>query len=123
MKLALLNALMAIILLIFPGTVFGLCDYVTGDVNGSDDYNGLDIIYGVAYLKGGPNPMCPLGSCPMPPCDVFFYCGDVNGSCNYNGLDITYGVEYLKGGAAPIPCGWCQPPGMVTISKPVFRMK
>ena len=87
------------------------CDYVVGDVNGSDSYNGLDITYGVAYLKGGPDPMCPLGSCPIPVCDAFFYCGDVNGSCSYNGLDITYGVAYLKGGDAPVPCPDCPPIG------------
>lgn len=85
------------------------CDYVVGDVNGSDSYNGLDITYGVNYLKGGSNPMCPFGSCPISPCDAFFYCGDVNGSCSYNGLDITYGVNYLKGGDTPTPCPDCPP--------------
>jgi hypothetical protein len=85
------------------------CDYVTGDVNGSDSYNGLDITYGVAYFKGGNNPVCPFGTCPIPPCDNFFYCGDVNGSCSYNGLDITYGVAYFKGGPGPIPCPNCPP--------------
>ncbi|UCE65455.1 MAG: carboxypeptidase regulatory-like domain-containing protein, partial [Candidatus Zixiibacteriota bacterium] len=87
------------------------CDYATGDVNGSGNYNGLDITYGVSYFKGGADPMCPLGSCPISPCDAFFYCGDVNGSCNYNGLDITYGVAYFKGGADPIPCPGCPPIG------------
>jgi len=87
----------------------GECDYVTGDVNGSDSYNGLDVTYGVAYFKGGNDPICPFGSCPVPPCDNFFYCGDVNGSCSYNGLDITYGVAYFKGGDDPIPCPDCPP--------------
>jgi hypothetical protein len=85
------------------------CDYVIGDVNGSDNYNGLDITYGVNYLKGGSDPMCPYGTCLIPPCDAFFYCGDVNGSCSYNGLDITYGVNYFKGGPGPIPCADCPP--------------
>jgi hypothetical protein len=85
------------------------CDYVMGDVNGSDSYNGLDITYGVNYFKGGSDPMCPLGSCSIPPCDAFFYCGDVNGSCSYNGLDITYGVSYFKGGSEPIYCMDCPP--------------
>jgi len=31
----------------------GDCDYVPGDVNGSDSYNGLDVTYGVNYFKGG----------------------------------------------------------------------
>ncbi len=85
------------------------CDYVVGDVNGSDSYNGLDITYGVSFFKGGGDPMCPFGSCGIPPCDAFFYCGDVNGSCTYNGLDITYGVAYFKGGPDPIFCPDCPP--------------
>ncbi len=87
----------------------GGCDYVAGDVNGSDSYNGLDVTYGVAFFKGGPDPMCPFGTCPIPPCDAFFYCGDVNNSCSYNGLDITYGVAYFKGGPGPMPCVDCPP--------------
>jgi hypothetical protein len=94
------------------------CDYVVGDVNGSDSYNGLDITYGVNFFKGGSNPVCPFGSCSISPCDSFFYCGDVNGSCSYNGLDITYGVNYFKGGTDPIPCPNCPPgEGMVTFTK------
>jgi hypothetical protein len=91
----------------------GGCDYVVGDVNGSSSYNGLDITYGVNFFKGGSDPMCPLGSCPIIPCNWFFYCGDVNASCNYNGLDITYGVNYLKGGSAPVPCEDCPPIGAI----------
>jgi hypothetical protein len=92
-----------------PCPTGGDCDYVPGDVNGSDSYNGLDITYGVNYFKGGSEPLCPNGSCPIPPCDAFFYCGDVNGSCSYNGLDITYGVAFFKGGSSPIPCADCPP--------------
>ena len=80
----------------------GGCDYAVGDVNGSDSYNGLDITYGVAFFKGGSDPLCPA----CPPCAGFFYCGDVNGSCTYNGLDITYGVAYFKGGPSPIARLW-----------------
>jgi hypothetical protein len=113
----------------------GDCDYVTGDVNGSDSYNGLDITYGVSYFKGGSDPICPFGSCPIPPCDAFFYCGDVNASCSYNGLDITYGVAYFKGGPGPLPCPDCPPSGgpasdnggpetpSVIKTKPVFDQK
>ena len=92
----------------------GGCDYVVGDVNGSSSYNGLDITYGVSYFKGGNDPMCPIGSCPIPPCNTFFYCGDVNASCSYNGLDITYGVSYFKGGAGPMPCADCPPVSSAT---------
>ncbi len=79
------------------------CPYVAGDINGSGTYNGLDITYGVTYLKGGSPPICPICDC------VENYCGDLNGSCSYNGLDITYGVSYLKGGAEPVPCSDCPP--------------
>ncbi|UCE65796.1 MAG: hypothetical protein JSU85_13170 [Candidatus Zixiibacteriota bacterium] len=75
------------------------CYYILGDVNGSRNYNGLDITYGVAFFKGGPSPICP--TCPHSP--QWYYCGDVNGSCSYNGVDITYGVAYFKGGPEPVP--------------------
>jgi len=96
----------------------GVCDYVVGDVNGSDSYNGLDITYGVNFFKGGAVPFCPFGSCPIPPCNSFYYCGDVNASCSYNGLDVTYGVNYFKGGAGPMPCGDCPPSGLIVTSAP-----
>jgi len=98
----------------------GGCDYVVGDANGSDSYNGLDITYGVNFFKyGSPTPQCPFGSCPIPPCDAFYYCGDVNASCNYNGLDITYGVNYFKYGTpGPAPCGDCPPSGLIVTSAP-----
>lgn len=84
-------------------------DYVTGDVNANGIYNGLDITYGVGYLKGGSPP--PF-SCDCPPHGIWFISGDVNGSCSYNGLDITYGVSYLKGGVSVlIPCPDCPPAG------------
>jgi protocatechuate 3,4-dioxygenase beta subunit len=94
------------------------CDYAVGDINGSANYNGLDITYGVNFFKyGTPEPQCSYGSCPIPPCDAFFYCGDVNASCNYNGLDITYGVNYFKyGSPAPNPCGDCPPQDGIAIS-------
>ena len=63
----------------------------------------------MAYFKGGAEPICAFGTCPVPPCDAFFYCGDVNNSCSYNGLDITYGVAYFKGGPAPMYCEDCPP--------------
>jgi hypothetical protein len=83
------------------------CIYVVGDANHSSNYNGLDITYGVSFLKGGLQPICPY--CSL--CSGWYYCGDVNGSCSYNGLDITYGVAYLKGGNPPQPCPDCPPAG------------
>lgn len=82
------------------------CDYVIGDVNGSDDYNGLDITYGVAFFKGGP---APTDECECGQTGTWYVAGDVNASCSYNGLDITYGVTYFKGGPGPIPCPNCPP--------------
>ncbi|UCC79458.1 MAG: hypothetical protein JSW64_14515 [Candidatus Zixiibacteriota bacterium] len=81
-------------------------DYVVGDVNGSGNYDGLDVTFGVNFFKGGPPP--PY-ECECTPGNVWFIAGDVNGSCSYNGLDITYGVGYFKGGDTPIPCGDCPP--------------
>ena len=89
----------------YPSGSSAGCDYVVGDVNGSDSYNGLDITYGVAYFKGGTEPMCT----DCPDCAGWWHCGDVNASCSYNGLDITFGVAYFKGGAAPSPCADCPP--------------
>ncbi len=63
--------------------------FVPGDANASGDVNGLDVIYLVNYLKGGPPPPDP------------FLRGDANGSCTVNGLDVTYLVSYLKGGPPP----------------------
>ena len=82
------------------------CDYVVGDVNGSGDYNGLDITYGVAFFKGGNS---PTYECECGQTGSWYVAGDVNGSCNYNGLDVTYGVNYFKGGTGPIPCPSCPP--------------
>ncbi len=86
------------------------CAYIVGDVNNSGSYNGLDVTYGVAYFKGGPDPIC--GPCDCQPNPTFWACGDVNGSCSYNGLDITFGVEFLKmnpNNPELIPCSDCPP--------------
>ena len=82
------------------------CHYTIGDANNSGDYNGLDITYGVAFFKGGPEP--PY-ECECTSGNTWYVAGDVNGSCSYNGLDITYGVAYFKGGPEPFPCADCPP--------------
>jgi hypothetical protein len=87
------------VILFSINAVSGGCDYIVGDVNGSDNYNGLDVTYGVNFFKyGSPEPQCDPN------------CPDVNASCNYNGLDITYGVNYFKyGSPGPQPCADCPP--------------
>ncbi len=90
-----------------PTRSIGICEYVVGDANGNDSFNGLDVTYSVAYFKGGPPP--PY-SCDCPPHGTWFVAGDVNGSCSFNGLDVTYMVAYFKGGPLPHPCPDC-PPG------------
>lgn len=87
-----------------------ICDYVVGDANNSDSYNGLDIIYCVNYFKGiGPPPQF---ECECPPHGFWYVSGDVNGSCDFDGLDITYGVSYLKGIIPErFPCPDCPPVG------------
>ncbi len=90
------------------------CEYVVGDVNGNGVRNGLDVVYGVTYFKGGPPPPysceCTLGN-------TWFVSGDANASCNFNGLDISYLVSYFKGGPAPIPCPDCPPAVMLIPGK------
>jgi hypothetical protein len=89
------------------------CEYVVGDVNGSEDYNGLDITYSVNFFKGG---SAPVYECECVPGDTWYVAGDVNNSCNFNGLDVTYGVTFFKGGPSPIPCADCPPvPGVTKI--------
>jgi hypothetical protein len=87
------------------------CGYTPGDVNNVPPVNGIDITYGVAYLKGGnPPPVncgTPVGPCPL--ISPFYAAMDVNGTCNTNGIDITYFVSFLKGGPGLLFCPNCQP--------------
>lgn len=96
---------------LLPAGGGGGCDYVVGDANGSGGFNGLDVTFSVNWFKyGTTEPLCPIGSCPIAPCDAFYYCGDVNASCNFNGLDVTYAVNWFKYGVnGPIPCADCPP--------------
>ncbi|OGC93715.1 MAG: hypothetical protein A2W25_06360 [candidate division Zixibacteria bacterium RBG_16_53_22] len=84
------------------------CLYIPGDINGSGAPNGIDVTYGVTYLKGG---NAPRDSCDCPPMAFPFYAaGDVNGNCAFNGIDIVYFVTYLKGQqAALLYCQDCPP--------------
>jgi hypothetical protein len=86
------------------------CLYYPGDINDRGHFTGLDVVYGVSYLKGGPPPLrtceCTGWTGPGP-----YIAGDVNGSCSLTGLDITYMVAYLKGGPALRPCPTCPPQG------------
>ncbi len=84
----------------------GGCVYVVGDINGDGTTNGLDVVYLVNFLKGGPP---PPDICDCPPHGDFMVTVDVNGSCSINGLDVTYLVGYFKGGPNLIPCADCPP--------------
>jgi hypothetical protein len=90
------------------------CAYVPGDITGSGGVNGLDVTYGVYYLKGGTPPSIDCGS-PSGPCpqeSPFYAAGDVNGNCSFNGPDITFFVSYLKGNqSALLYCPSCPPGG------------
>ncbi len=88
-------------------TLAPVCEYVVGDINGSNSLNGIDVTYGVTYFKGGP---IPPYSCECAAGNTWYVAGDVNASCSFNGLDITYLVTYFKGGPLPRPCADC-PPG------------
>jgi len=89
------------------------CDYIPGDLNDNGAANGIDVTFGVAYLKGGTLPPVncapPAGPCPQG--DPFFAAGDVNGSCAFNGIDITFFIAYLKAlQPALLYCPTCPPP-------------
>jgi hypothetical protein len=85
----------------------GQCQYVPGDINNVPPANGIDVTYGVAYLKGGNPPPVACPACPQP--QPFYAAMDVNGTCSTNGIDITYFVAFLKGGPGLMYCPECPP--------------
>ncbi len=95
------------------------CEYVSGDINGSGGANGIDVVYGVSFLKGGPPPpiYCDCSSHP----DFHYVAGDVNSSCSFNGIDITYFVTYLKSGPALASCPDCPPSRLNPPLTPKFK--
>ena len=72
-------------------------EFVPGDVNANGEVNGIDVVYLVSYLKGGPAPPDPILR------------ADANGNCAVNGLDAVYLVAYLKGAGEPPVLGDCGP--------------
>jgi hypothetical protein len=70
-------------------------DFIAGDVNASGRIDGVDIVYLVNFLKGGPPP-------PEP-----FLRADCNGSCNVTGSDVLYLLQYLRGYGPPPFRGNC----------------
>jgi hypothetical protein len=94
--------------------ITGGCEYLLGDINGNGSVNGLDIVYGVNYLKGS---IPPPVNCDCPPHGNLYAAGDVNGSCSMNGLDITYFVNYLKGGDILHHCPDCPPIMLIPASQ------
>jgi hypothetical protein len=89
------------------------CSYTPGDINSNGSVNGVDIVYGVNYLKGtGPHPQIDCGGI-CPESSPFYAAGDVNGNCAFNGIDITYFVRYLKGQVSSLlSCPDCPPASM-----------
>ncbi len=75
------------------------CNIVPGDANGSRVYNGLDIVYGVSFLKG--MGLAPPDTCLCGSSGRIYAAADANGDCVFNGLDMTYGVNYFKGAGSP----------------------
>lgn len=63
--------------------------FVPGDANDSGEVDGLDLVFLVNYLKGGPGPEPLLAA-------------DVNGDCLIDFTDVAYFLEYFKGGPAPL---------------------
>ncbi len=88
------------------------CVYIPGDFNFNGAPNGIDVVYGVNYFKGGSAPPVdcgyPVGPCPQP--SPFYAAMDVNGNCAVNGIDITFFVNFLKGiQPALLYCPSCPP--------------
>lgn len=89
------------------------CAYTPGDINGNGTANGIDVVYGVNYFKGGSHP--PIDCYPVCQSEPnpFFAAGDVNGNCAFNGIDITFFVRYLKGQVPSLlSCTDCPPAGL-----------
>lgn len=83
------------------------CDYVPGDANDDGVWNGYDITFLIAWLKGGPPP--PY-TCECRPGWIWWPAVDVNCSCSFNGLEITYILAHFKyGGGQACPCPDCPP--------------
>lgn len=59
--------------------------YPSGDANGNEEVNGIDVVYLVSYFKGSNRVPFPLNR------------ADANGDCTVNGLDVVYLVAYFKG--------------------------
>lgn len=96
----------------------GGCFYLPGDANGNGEFNGIDVVYAVNYLKG-------IGPAPPDTCDCvatgypFYAAADANGNCVFNGIDVTYSVNYLKGiGDPPKFCEDCPPGGLLPKENP-----
>ncbi len=85
------------------------CAYIPGDINGNGFSNGIDVVYGVTYFKGGTAPPIVCDCRPEVPAYPFFAAGDVNGNCAFNGVDISYYVSYLIGGPGLLVCPDCPP--------------
>ena len=95
-------------------TIEGGCPYMPGDINNNGSANGIDVVYGVNYFKGGPDPIVICSECPQT--QPFYAAGDVNGNCAFNGIDVTFFVNFLKGIVPTLVfCPDC-PPGSPVVS-------
>jgi hypothetical protein len=92
----------------------GNCSYILGDINGNGVVNGLDIVYGINYFKGG-NP--PPYTCQCGSLGLIYIAGDINASCSFNGIDITDMVNFFGGFSDLYPCPFCPPLGFRVLRK------
>jgi hypothetical protein len=76
------------------GAYGGGLNYHAGDANGDGIANGIDVVFMVNYLKGGPHAPRQY-YCPQ--IGYLYAAADANGNCAFNGIDVTYMVNYLKG--------------------------
>ncbi|MEE9555033.1 MAG: M1 family aminopeptidase [candidate division Zixibacteria bacterium] len=87
-----------------------ICNYVTGDFNGSGDLNVADIISSFSKLKAGVPEPALLCECPPGTGDEWAVAMDVNNSCEFNVADVIAAFSKLSSGFPElVSCEECPP--------------
>ena len=87
-----------------------ICNYVTGDFNGTGVFNVADIIDSFSKLKIGSPDAAVECVCPPGSGNIWAVAMDVNNSCSFNVADIISAFSKLKTGSPDlVPCEYCPP--------------